>query len=68
VTIEEPAGSRAQFLAYLQQFMDRTLKDLDRAVEAEDADEKEIIAIRSVLLKIGSGRRLSPMPMTILDR
>jgi hypothetical protein len=53
MTIEEPAGSRAQFLAYLQQFMDRTLKDLDKAVESEDADEKEIIAIRSVLLKIG---------------
>jgi hypothetical protein len=50
---EKPPGSRDQFLAHLQQFMDRTLKDLDKAVEAEDADEKEIVAVRSVLLKIG---------------
>lgn len=52
MAIAEPAGSRAQFLARLQQFMDMTLKDLARASEAKDADEREIQAIRSVLLKI----------------
>jgi hypothetical protein len=53
MAIEKPPGSRDQFLAYLQQFMDRTLKDLDRAAESKDADEKEITAVRNVLLKIG---------------
>lgn len=54
MTIEEQTGSRAQFLARLQQFMDRTLKDLDKATESKDSDEKEIAAVRNVLLKIGS--------------
>lgn len=49
---DEPAGSRIQLLSRLQQFMDQTLKDLANASESKDADEREIQAIRSVLLKI----------------
>lgn len=52
MAMEEPAGSRAQFLGRLQQFMDMTLKDLAKASESKDADEREIQAIRGVLLKI----------------
>lgn len=49
---DEPAGSRTQLLSHLQQFMDQTLKDLAKASESKDADEKEVQAIRNVLLKI----------------
>ena len=49
---DEPAGSRTQLLSRLQQFMDMTLRDLAKASESKDADEKEIQAIRNVLLKI----------------
>ena len=48
----EPAGSRTQLLSRLQQFMDMTLRDLSKASESKDADEKDIQAIRNVLLKI----------------
>lgn len=65
---EEPAGSKTQLLSRLQQFMDMTLRDLARASEWKDADEKEIQAIRNVLLKIvtawkqatGNGQNNSP--------
>jgi hypothetical protein len=50
---KKTAGSRPQFLAHLQQFMERTLKDLDKVSESKDADEKEIVAFQNVLLKIG---------------
>ena len=49
---DDPAGSRTQLLSRLRQFMDMTLRDLAKASESKDADEKEIQAIRSVLLKI----------------
>ena len=49
---DEQAGSRTQLLSRLQQFMDMTLRDLAKASESKDADEKEIQAIRNVLLKI----------------
>ena len=49
---DEPAVSRIHLLSRLQQFMDMTLRDLARASESKDADEKEIQAIRNVLLKI----------------
>lgn len=49
---DEPAGSRTQLLSHLQQFMDMTLRDLAKASESKDPDEKEIQAIRNLLLKI----------------
>lgn len=49
---DEPTGSRTQLLSRLQQFMDMTLRDLAKASESKDADQKEIQAIRNVLLKI----------------
>lgn len=52
MTSDEPAGSRIQLLSRLQQFMDQTLKDLAKASESKDADEREVQAIRNVLLKI----------------
>ena len=65
---DERAGSRTQLLSRLQQFMDMTLRDLAKASESKDADEKEIQAIRNVLLKIvnawkqatGNGQNNSP--------
>jgi hypothetical protein len=52
MVLDEACSSRAQFLSRLQQFMDRTLKDLDRASDRKDPDGKEVQAIRNVLLKI----------------
>lgn len=75
MAIEESASSRVQYLARLQQFMDMTLKDLAKASESKDADQREIQAIRGVLLKIvkiwnestGGTQNNSPVASTDLD-
>ena len=50
--MDENVGSRAEFLARLQLFMDMTLEDLRKASGSKDVEEKDAQAIRGVALKL----------------
>ena len=46
------AGPRAEFFARIQQFADEILDSLHAASRGKDVDDKEVRALRSVLLKL----------------
>ncbi len=45
-------GPRAEFLARIRRFTDETLDNLNAASRGKDVDEKEIRALRNILLKL----------------
>ncbi len=47
-----PVEPRAEFLARIRRFTDETLDNLNAASRGKDADEKEVRALRSILLKL----------------
>jgi len=47
-----PAGPRTEFFARIQRFADEILDSLHLASRGKDVDDKEVRALRSVLLKL----------------